>query len=112
SIVPIPMSARFGDNVTVRSGNTPWYHGPTLIEHLETVDVSQDLAAKPFRFPVQWVNRPNLDFRGFAGTIASGRIAPGDQVVVAVSGKTSRIARIVTADGDLPAAEAGQAVTL
>lgn len=112
SIVPIPMSARFGDNVTVRSGNMPWYHGPTLIEHLETVDVSQDLAGKPFRFPVQWVNRPNLDFRGFAGTIASGRIAPGDQVVVAASGKTSRIARIVTADGDLPAAEAGQAVTL
>ena len=112
SIVPIPMSARFGDNVTARSGNTPWYHGPTLVEHLETVDVSQDLAGKPFRFPVQWVNRPNLDFRGFAGTIASGRIAPGDQVVVAASGKSSRIARIVTADGDLPAAEAGQAVTL
>ena len=112
SIVPIPMSARFGDNVTARSGNTPWYHGPTLVEHLETVDVSQDLAGKPFRFPVQWVNRPNLDFRGFAGTIASGRIAPGDQVVVAASGKTTRIARIVTADGDLPAAEAGQAVTL
>ncbi|MBR0680296.1 sulfate adenylyltransferase subunit CysN [Roseomonas eburnea] len=112
SVVPVPISARFGDNVTQRSGNMPWYHGPTLLEHLETVDVTQDLAGKPFRFPVQWVNRPNLDFRGFAGTIAAGRIAPGDQVVVAASGKTSRIARIVTADGDLPSAEAGQAVTL
>jgi bifunctional enzyme CysN/CysC len=112
SIVPIPLSARFGDNVTTRSGNTPWYQGPTLIEHLEAVDVSQDLSARPFRFPVQWVNRPNLDFRGFAGTVAAGRIAPGDQVVVAASGKASRIARIVTADGDLEAAEAGQAVTL
>ena len=112
STVPIPMSARYGDNVTARSGNTPWYRGPTLIEHLESVDVSRDLAAKPFRFPVQWVNRPNLDFRGFAGTLASGRIAQGDQVVVAASGKTSRITRIVTADGDLAVAEAGDAVTL
>ncbi|MBP0465487.1 sulfate adenylyltransferase subunit CysN [Roseomonas sp. PWR1] len=112
SIVPIPLSARFGDNVTTRSGNTPWYHGPSLVEHLETVDVGQDLSARPFRFPVQWVNRPNLDFRGFAGTVAAGRIAPGDQVVVAASGKSSRVARIVTADGDLAAAEAGQAVTL
>ncbi|MBR0652919.1 sulfate adenylyltransferase subunit CysN [Roseomonas terrae] len=112
SVMPIPMSARYGDNVTSKSGNTPWYHGPTLVEHLEGVDVSQDLGAKPFRFPVQWVNRPNLDFRGFAGTIASGRIAAGDQVIVAASGKASRIARIVTADGDLPVAEAGQAVTL
>lgn len=112
SIVPIPISARFGDNVTAKSGNTPWYHGPTLLAHLEGVDVSQDLSAKPFRFPVQWVNRPNLDFRGFAGTIASGTVAPGDQVVVAASGKTTRVARIVTAEGDLDRAEAGQAVTL
>jgi bifunctional enzyme CysN/CysC len=112
SIVPVPISARFGDNVTARSGNMPWYHGPTLIEHLEQVDVAQDLGERPFRFPVQWVNRPNLDFRGFAGTIASGRIATGDQVIVAASGKASRIARIVTADGDLDVAEAGQAVTL
>jgi bifunctional enzyme CysN/CysC len=112
SLMPIPMSARFGDNVTARSGNMPWYHGPTLLEHLEGVDVSQDLAAKPFRFPVQWVNRPDLDFRGFAGTIASGTVAPGDQVVVAASGKATRVARIVTADGDLDRAEAGQAVTL
>jgi bifunctional enzyme CysN/CysC len=112
SVVPIPLSARYGDNVAARSGNTPWYHGPSLIEHLEGVDVTQDLASRPFRFPVQWVNRPDADFRGFAGTIASGRIAPGDQVVVAASGKATRIARIVTADGDLAAAEAGQAVTL
>ncbi|GGG29789.1 adenylyl-sulfate kinase [Caldovatus sediminis] len=112
SIVPIPLSARHGDNVTRRSGNTPWYHGPTLLEHLETVEVEQDLADKPFRFPVQWVNRPSQEFRGFSGTVASGRVAVGDQVVVAASGRSSRIARIVTADGDLPSAEAGQAVTL
>jgi bifunctional enzyme CysN/CysC len=112
SIVPIPMSARYGDNVTQRSGNTPWYHGPTLLEHLETVEIEQDLADRPFRFPVQWVNRPDLDFRGFSGTVASGRIAIGDQVVVAASGKASHVARIVTAEGDLPIAEAGQAVTL
>jgi bifunctional enzyme CysN/CysC len=112
SIVPIPMSARYGDNVTQRSGNTPWYHGPTLLEHLETVEIEQGLAEKPFRFPVQWVNRPNLDFRGFAGTVASGRIAIGDQVVVASSGRASHVARIVTAEGDLPIAEAGQAVTI
>src|SRR5471032_1505051 len=71
-ITPIPMSARHGDNVTLRSTKTPWYSGLTLIDHLETVDVESDTAQKPFRFPVQWVNRPNLDFRGFSGTIASG----------------------------------------
>jgi bifunctional enzyme CysN/CysC len=112
SIVPIPLSARHGDNVTRRSDNMPWYHGPTLLEHLETVEIEQDLADKPFRFPVQWVNRPSQEFRGFAGTVASGRVAVGDQVVVAASGRTSRVARIVTADGDLASAEAGQAVTL
>jgi bifunctional enzyme CysN/CysC len=112
SVVPIPMSARFGDNVTRRSGNTPWYHGPTLLEHLETVEVEHDLSEKPFRFPVQWVNRPDQGFRGFAGTVASGRVAVGDQVVVAASGKSSRVARIVTAEGDLADARAGQAVTL
>ena len=112
SILPVPISARFGDNVTARSGNMPWYHGPALLEHLEAVDVAQDLTNRPFRFPVQWVNRPNLDFRGFAGTVASGSIATGDQVVVAASGKATRIARIVTAGGDLDRAEAGQAVTL
>lgn len=112
TLVPIPLSARYGDNVTVRSGNTPWYRGPTLVSHLEEVDVEADAVSKPFRFPVQWVNRPNLDFRGFSGTIASGRIAVGDQVVVAASGRTSHVARIVTADGDLPSAQAGEAVTI
>src|SRR5262249_40624364 len=74
SITPIPVSARFGDNVTARSDNMRWYDGPTLLEYLEGVEVDQALAQKPFRFPVQWVNRPNLDFRGFSGTVASGRI--------------------------------------
>ena len=112
SVVPVPISARFGDNVAARSGNTPWHRGPTLLEHLETVDVEGDTAGKPFRFPVQWVNRPGHDFRGFSGTVASGRIATGDRVVAASSGKAARVAQIVTADGDLPAAEAGDAVTL
>jgi bifunctional enzyme CysN/CysC len=112
SITPIPLSARYGDNVTTRSDKTPWYAGPTLVEHLETVDVESDAESKAFRFPVQWVNRPNLDFRGFSGTIASGVVHPGDKVVVAASGKESTIARIVTADGDLDEAKAGDAVTL
>jgi len=112
SITPVPLSARFGDNVTVRSEHTPWYTGPTLVEHLETVDVESDAAAKPFRFPVQWVNRPNLDFRGFSGTIASGTVRPGDRITVAASGKATTVARIVTYDGDLAEASAGDAVTL
>jgi bifunctional enzyme CysN/CysC len=112
SILPIPMSARFGDNVTARSGNMSWYRGPSLIEHLEAVDIDADAARKPFRFPVQWVNRPNLDFRGFAGTVASGAIHPGDAITVAASGKTSTVVRIVTQDGDLAEARAGDAVTL
>jgi bifunctional enzyme CysN/CysC len=112
SIVPIPISARYGDNVTTRSGNMPWYRGTTLINHLEAVDVEHEAADKPFRFSVQWVNRPNLDFRGFSGTVGSGRIARGDQVVVAASGKTSQVTRIVTADGDLESAQAGDAVTI
>ncbi|MEJ0044186.1 MAG: GTP-binding protein [Rhizomicrobium sp.] len=78
TVVPVPISARFGDNVIARSANTSWYDGPVLLDHLETVDVDTALSAKPFRFPVQWVNRPNLDFRGFSGTVASGRIAQGD----------------------------------
>ena len=112
SVTPIPMSAKLGENVTRRSAHTPWYDGPTLVEHLETVDVDTDTISKPFRFPVQWVNRPNLDFRGFSGTLASGVVRPGDAVAVAASGKTSTIARIVTADGDLAEARAGDAVTL
>ncbi|MFV1920268.1 sulfate adenylyltransferase subunit CysN [Sphingomonas sp. MJ1 (PH-R8)] len=109
----IPISGLGGDNIASRSDQTPWYQGPTLIEHLETVEV--DLAAdrrRPFRMPVQWVNRPNLDFRGFAGLIASGTVKPGDAVRVLPSGRTSTIARIVTLDGDLEEAGAGQSVTL
>ncbi len=112
SIVPIPISARFGDNVIAKSANTPWYDGPALLDHLETVDVDTALATKPFRLPVQWVNRPNLDFRGFSGTVVSGRIAKGDAVAVAKSGRTSTVGRIVTMDGDLEEAAAGTAVTL
>jgi bifunctional enzyme CysN/CysC len=112
SLVPIPISARFGDNVISKSENTPWYRGATLLDHLETVDVEAGSAAKPFRLPVQWVNRPNLDFRGFSGTIAGGRIRPGDSVVVAASGRSAAVARIVTMDGDLNEASPGEAVTL
>jgi bifunctional enzyme CysN/CysC len=112
SLVPIPISARLGDNVIAKSANTPWYEGPPLLEHLETVDVETELGGKPFRLPVQWVNRPNLDFRGFSGTIVSGRIKPGDDVVVAKSGRRSAIKRIVTMDGDLDEALPGEAVTL
>ncbi|WP_274629744.1 sulfate adenylyltransferase subunit CysN [Arvimicrobium flavum] len=112
SIQAVPLSARYGDNVTARSQNTPWYAGPGLLEHLETVAIDDDGAARPFRFPVQYVNRPNLDFRGFAGTVAAGRIATGDAVVVAKSGRVSRIRRIVAQGGDLAEAVEGQAVTL
>src|SRR5260221_9787664 len=111
-LVAIPVSARFGDNVIGKSARTPWYGGPALLEHLEAVDVETEVAEKPFRMPVQWVNRPNLDFRGFAGTIASGRILRGDEIVIANSGRASRVARIVSADGDLEDATAGQAVTV
>jgi bifunctional enzyme CysN/CysC len=111
-IEAIPMSARFGDNVTRRSGAMAWYRGPTLLEHLETVPVGEALSERPFRFPVQYVNRPNLDFRGFAGTIASGSIAAGEDVIVAKSGRPSRVKRIVAHGGDLQRAVEGQAVTL
>jgi bifunctional enzyme CysN/CysC len=112
AIMPIPISARFGDNVTGLSGNTPWYRGPTLLQHLETTEVEGEVEAKPFRFPVQWVNRPNLDFRGYAGTVASGHVSRGDLVVVAASGQGTTVERIVTYDGDAERAEAGEAVTL
>ena len=112
TLTPIPISARFGDNVTARSQHMSWYSGPTLLEHLETVPVAEGATAEPFRFPVQYVNRPNLDFRGFAGTIASGQISVGDPVVVAKSGKTTHVRRIVTLDGDLDKAREGQSVTL
>lgn len=112
SIVPIPISARYGDNVTYLSGNTDWYHGQSLLDYLETVDIQSETTDLPFRFPVQWVNRPNLDFRGYAGTIASGSIAVGDEIIVAASGRSARVKRIVTYDGDLALAEAGEAVTI
>jgi bifunctional enzyme CysN/CysC len=109
----IPISGFRGDNITTRSANTPWYGGPVLMEHLETVEVDATAdAARPFRMAVQWVNRPNLDFRGFSGQIASGSIRPGDAVRVLPSGRTSHVARIVTFDGDLDVAVAGQSVTL
>ncbi len=109
----MPISGFVGDNITTHSPNTPWYAGPTLIAHLESVEL--DVIAnqhRPFRMPVQWVNRPNLDFRGFSGLISSGRVAPGDAVRVLPGGKTSRITRIVTMEGDLEEAVAGQSVTL
>jgi bifunctional enzyme CysN/CysC len=112
SLTSIPISARFGDNIIAKSAKTPWYEGPALLAHLESVDVDTALADKPFRLGVQWVNRPDLNFRGFAGTVTSGRIRPGADIVVAKSGRASKIARIVTMDGDLPEAVAGDAVTL
>ena len=113
SFTPMPISGFKGDNITGPSANTPWYKGPALIEHLETVEVNSAADAdKPFRMAVQWVNRPNLDFRGFSGQIATGSVKPGDAIRVLPSGKTSTITRIVTLDGDLDEAVAGQSVTL
>jgi len=111
-VVCIPISALKGDNILHPSPNTPWYHGPALVPHLEAVQVDDDVASGPFRMPVQWVNRPNLDFRGFSGSIVGGSARPGDAVRVLPSGQTSKIARIVTADGDLEEAFAGEAVTI
>jgi bifunctional enzyme CysN/CysC len=110
----IPISGFKGDNITsAPSANTPWYQGPALIAHLESVEVDAAAAqAQPFRMPVQWVNRPNLDWRGFAGQIASGTIRPGDQVRIVPSGKTSTVKTVSTFDGDLDEAVAGQSVTL
>ncbi len=110
---PIPISGFKGDNITGPSENTPWYKGPALIQHLEDVEVDQvSDQEKPFRMAVQWVNRPNLDFRGFSGQIATGVVKVGDAIRVLPSGKTSTISRIVTLDGDLQQAVAGQSVTL
>ena len=111
SVSAIPLSALKGDNITVRSEQTPWYQGPTLVGCLETLDTKTPPGQKLI-FPVQWVNRPHADFRGFSGTLASGSLAPGDEVRVTASGQVAKIARIVTMDGDLPSAAAGQAVTL
>jgi bifunctional enzyme CysN/CysC len=111
--VPMPISGFKGDNITALSSNTPWYSGPTLIGHLETVEVNSAVdLAKPFRLPVQWVNRPNLDFRGFSGLISTGSVKPGDAIRVLPSGKTSTVTRVVTMDGDLDEAVAGQSVTV
>jgi bifunctional enzyme CysN/CysC len=109
----IPISGFKGDNITALSDNTPWFKGPALIEHLENVEIGAAAdEAKPFRLPVQWVNRPNLDFRGFSGQLASGKVRPGDAVRILPSGKTTTVDRIVTLDGDLDEAVAGQSVTL
>jgi len=112
SLIAIPLSARYGDNVMTPSANMPWYKGPTLLNYLETVEIDTEIDDRPFRLPVQWVNRPNLDFRGFSGTVASGTIKPGDPVVVAKSGQASSVRGIVTADGPLESAAPGDAITL
>ena len=112
-ITPIPLAALKGDNMLQHSERTPWYRGTTLMAYLETVDIDDArLQTEPLRLPVQWVCRPNLDFRGFAGMIATGQVKPGDRVKALPSGRESRVARIVTANGDLPLAVAGQSITL
>ena len=112
TLAAVPVSALRGDNILRPSENTPWYEGEALVPYLETIDVSEDRTREKFRFPVQWVNRPNLDFRGFSGTVSSGTIAVGDEVLIAASRKPAVVSRIVTMDGDLDHAIAGQAVTL
>ncbi len=111
-VVAIPLSAVDGDNLVDRAASMPWYRGPTLLRHLEDVEIGGDDRAAPFRMPVQWVNRPHQDFRGFAGQIASGTVRAGDAVRVLPSGRDSRVARIVTGDGDRDEAIAGESVTL
>ncbi|WP_324826638.1 sulfate adenylyltransferase subunit CysN [Qipengyuania zhejiangensis] len=113
SFTAIPMSGLAGDNITSRSGNTDWYDGPTLMEHLEAIEVRTDVnLGKAFRMPVQWVNRPNLDFRGFSGLIATGSVKPGDTLRSLPSGKTSKVKSVVTMGGELDAGIAGQSVTI
>jgi bifunctional enzyme CysN/CysC len=112
NIVCIPMSALRGDNLTGPTENTPWYDGPSLIGYLETVEIEEALHEAPFRMPVQWVNRPNLDFRGFSGQIVGGAIRPGDLVRVLPGGRQTTVERLVTQDGDLDKAVAGQSVTV
>ncbi|MEO0544181.1 MAG: sulfate adenylyltransferase subunit CysN [Pseudomonadota bacterium] len=111
-IVSIPLSALEGDNVTELSENTSWYSGTPLMHHLETVEVEQELDEGPFRLPVQWVNRPDLNFRGFTGQIATGTVKPGDKIKVLPSAKESTVSRIVSMGGDLGQAQAGQSITL
>jgi bifunctional enzyme CysN/CysC len=113
SFTAMPISGFKGDNITTHSDKTPWYKGPTLVDHLETVEVLSSVdAEKPFRMPVQWVNRPNLDFRGFSGLVATGSVKPGDKIRVLPSGKTSTVSKVVAFDGDLDEAVAGQSVTV
>ncbi|SPL71727.1 sulfate adenylyltransferase subunit CysN [Acinetobacter stercoris] len=112
NILFVPISALNGDNVVNKSSNTPWYNGKTLMNILETVEITRDTSKHEFRFPVQYVNRPNLDFRGFAGTIALGEVRVGDEIIALPSGKKSTVKEIVTYDGNLDHAIAGQAVTL
>ncbi|WP_445503396.1 sulfate adenylyltransferase subunit CysN [Microvirga sp. G4-2] len=111
-VTAIPLSALHGDNVVAPSSQAPWYRGPTLLSYLETVEIEQTAEEEPFRMPVQWVNRPNPDFRGFAGLVASGSIRPGDRVRILPSGVETSVARIVTMDRDLDEAAAGQSVTI
>ncbi len=111
-VVSIPMSALRGDNVTEPSPHTPWYSGPTLLDHLETIEVDDDVATKPFRMIVQWVNRPDSDFRGFSGLVVGGTVRPGDRIRVLPSDSESTVARIVTYDGDLDEAVAGESITI
>ena len=111
-IMSIPISARFGDNVSELSQRTPWYTGPHLLDYLEAVDVDDDSAGKPFRMPVQWVNRANADFRGYAGTVASGTVRPDDEIVVLPSGRITRIKAVIGPGGDLDYAEAGDSISI
>jgi bifunctional enzyme CysN/CysC len=112
-VTTIPLVARDGDNVTAPSARMPWYRGPTLLDALETAPLdATERARGAFRMPVQWVNRPNASFRGFAGQIAAGTLMPGQALKILPSGREARVARIVTADGDLPCAVAGQSVTI
>ncbi len=111
-VTAIPLSALRGENVSSRSQTMPWYDGPSLLEHLETVRIEKVASELGFRLPVQWVCRPDQSFRGYAGEVAAGSIAPGDEVVVLPSGARSKVARIVTADGDLEQATKGDAITL
>ncbi|WP_221800265.1 sulfate adenylyltransferase subunit CysN [Oceanobacter mangrovi] len=114
NVYPIPLSALRGDNVVDRSNSTDWYTGPTMVELLETIPATNEAAEAfdGFRMPVQYVNRPNLDFRGFCGTVAAGELQPGDTITTLPSGKSSKVTRIVTADGDLDMAVAGEAITI
>jgi bifunctional enzyme CysN/CysC len=111
SLQAIPLAARYGDNVTTRSARMPWYRGPAFIDLLHSVEISDDVE-RPFRFPVQWVNRPNGDFRGFSGTVVSGSIAPGETVLLAGSARSARVKEIVSFEGGLDRAKEGDAVTL